>query len=91
MCITRFGWGFDGVHTCSLTFLPFTSIVLILKSIPMVVIKVGLKVSFAYRSSRHVLPTPAGREGGSEQRRRMRPAGEGGPRRGDPHTHRCCR
>lgn len=32
--------------------------VLILKSIPIVVIKVGLKESFAYRSNKHVFPTP---------------------------------
>ena len=39
--------------------LPSTSIVFILKSMPMVVIKVGLKELFAYRKRRHVLPTPA--------------------------------
>lgn len=35
------------------------SMVLILKSIPIVVMKVGENVSFAYRSNKHVLPTPA--------------------------------
>jgi len=44
---------------CSFTFLPLMSIVLILKSIPIVVMNVGLKVSFAYRNNKQVLPTPA--------------------------------
>lgn len=47
------------VLTCNLIFFPSTSIVLILKSIPIVVMNVGLKESFAYRSSKQVLPTPA--------------------------------
>jgi hypothetical protein len=44
---------------CSFTFLPLMSIVLILKSIPIVVMNVGLNVSFAYRNNKQVLPTPA--------------------------------
>ena len=44
--------------------LPSTSMVLILKSMPMVVMNVGLKLSLAYRSSRQVLPTPAEVTGG---------------------------
>ncbi len=37
---------------------PSSSRFLILKSMPMVVMKVGEKESLAYRSSRHVFPTP---------------------------------
>jgi len=54
---------------------PSTSIVFTLKSMPMVVINVGLKESLAYRSSRHVLPTPAG--GGRRERDDRRREGEG--------------
>ena len=38
---------------------PSSSMFLILKSIPIVVMKVGEKESFAYRRSRQVFPTPA--------------------------------
>ena len=40
--------------------------ILILKSMPMVVMKVGLKVSWVYCSSRHVLPTPVQKRGQSK-------------------------
>ena len=45
--------------TCSLTVLSPSLMVLILKSMPMVVMNVDEKVPSAYRSNRHVLPTPA--------------------------------
>ena len=45
-------------HIWSFITFPPSSIVLILKSIPIVVIKVGLNESFAYRSNKHVFPTP---------------------------------
>ena len=45
-------------HICSFTRLPSSSIVRILKSIPMVVIKDGVKESSLKRSRQHDLPTP---------------------------------
>lgn len=44
--------------TCNFIRFPSKLIFLILKSMPIVVIKVGEKESFAYRRSKHVLPTP---------------------------------
>jgi hypothetical protein len=73
-------------RTCSLIRFPSISMVLILKSIPIVVMNVGLNESFAYRSSRHVLPTPArdgrrerGREGEKVRVRFRGGFGEAGP------------
>lgn len=43
---------------CSLTRLPSSSMVLILKSMPMVVMKEGVKESSLKRSRQHDLPTP---------------------------------
>jgi hypothetical protein len=50
----------EGVEerTCNLMRLPSNWIFLILKSMPMVVMNVGEKESFAYLSSRQVFPTP---------------------------------
>lgn len=43
---------------CSFTRFPSSSIVLILKSIPIVVMKLGVKLSSLNRSRQHDLPTP---------------------------------
>ena len=43
---------------CNLTRFPSSSMVLILKSMPMVVIKDGVKESSLKRSRQHDLPTP---------------------------------
>ena len=45
-------------HICSFTLLPSSSIVRILKSIPIVVIKDGVNESSLNRSKQHDLPTP---------------------------------
>ena len=45
-------------HICSFTLLPSNSIVRILKSIPMVVMKEGVKESSLNRRRQHDLPTP---------------------------------
>jgi len=45
-------------HICSFTLFPSRSIVLILKSIPMVVMKEGVKLSSENRRRQHDLPTP---------------------------------
>jgi hypothetical protein len=45
-------------HICSLTRLPSSSIVRILKSMPMVVMKDGVNESSLNRSKQHDLPTP---------------------------------
>jgi hypothetical protein len=45
-------------HICSLTRLPSSSIVLILKSMPIVVMKLGVKESSLNRNRQHDLPTP---------------------------------
>lgn len=42
---------------------PSSSMVRILKSIPMVVMKLGVQASSQNRRSRHDLPTPAGHAG----------------------------
>ena len=52
--LTRAGWGL----TWSLMRFPPSSMFLILKSMPIVVMKVGEKESLAYLRSRQVLPTP---------------------------------
>lgn len=65
-------------RTCSLIRLPSMSTVLILKSMPIVVMNVGLNESLAYRRRRHVLPTPARGRGGEG---RVVEANEARPRR----------
>ena len=45
-------------HICSFTLFPSSSIVLILKSMPIVVIKEGVKESSLNRRRQHDLPTP---------------------------------
>lgn len=45
-------------HICSLTRLPSSSMVRILKSMPMVVMKEGVKLSSLKRSRQQDLPTP---------------------------------
>lgn len=45
-------------HICNLTRLPSSSIVLILKSMPMVVMKDGVKESSLKRRRQHDFPTP---------------------------------
>ena len=64
MTITLKSFGFLSVelpiyYTCNFSFCPSISIVRILKSMPMVVIKLVVNASSENRSSKQLLPTPA--------------------------------
>lgn len=60
-CNIQAGTGRDGeagAHTCSLTFLSAIVTCFTLKSMPIVVMKLGENLSSTNRSNRHVFPTP---------------------------------